>query len=160
MSFTKVINVILLSEQLWMLDFLNETVSFWISVPCTLIRACTLIPDTRVRGSLNIWPRSPTLYISQSRIVNLPKCLLMGIKKEALTSITQVPCSSLISIQCQSIVARNLLFTTQTWINSERAMISPIKNGTRLLAAWCPRKENLHFYRHHTANRWCFRKGL
>ena len=32
MSFTKAISVILLSEQLWILDFLNETVSFWISV--------------------------------------------------------------------------------------------------------------------------------
>ena len=35
MSSTKVINVILLSEQLWILDFLNETVSFWISVHFT-----------------------------------------------------------------------------------------------------------------------------
>ena len=40
MSFTKVINVILLSEQLWILDFLNKTVSFWISALVEILGHC------------------------------------------------------------------------------------------------------------------------
>ena len=54
MSFAKVIFVILLSEQLWILDFLNETVSFWISVSGGQIWAFQF---QLISKSSTLWPR-------------------------------------------------------------------------------------------------------